>query len=66
MDEREQSTGPIGGDLYREVAGKLREVVPASLGGGKFCLSVRSAVPLRESGWRRWFSCDVNLGKSAL
>ena len=26
MDEREQSTGPIGGDLYREVAGKLREV----------------------------------------
>jgi hypothetical protein len=26
MDEREQSTGPIGGDPYREVAGKLREV----------------------------------------
>jgi hypothetical protein len=26
MDEREQSTGPIGGDPYREVVGKLREV----------------------------------------
>jgi len=26
MDEREQSTGPTGGDPYREVAGKLREV----------------------------------------
>ena len=26
MDEREQNTGPIGGDPYREVAGKLREV----------------------------------------
>src|SRR5208282_6746880 len=26
MDDREQSTGPIGGNPYREVAGKLREV----------------------------------------
>ena len=26
MDEREQSIGPTGGDPYREVAGKLREV----------------------------------------
>jgi hypothetical protein len=26
MDDRERSTGPIGGNPYREVAGKLREV----------------------------------------
>jgi hypothetical protein len=26
MDDREHSAGPIGGNPYREVAGKLREV----------------------------------------